>query len=122
MRIAVMTALACAVMAFPVAADDQERVAVTKPKPIGSPKFLDRIAENPTRSMRDFEGGTVKVAVAIEPDGSPSYCQLTQSSGLSEIDVMVCPGVMKMKFRPAVDADGVPLRAVWFGSFYVGTS
>ena len=54
-------------------------------------------------------------ACRIEPDGRPSRCDVMRSFGNASADQWTCSLIMQRgRFRPALDARGVPISA-WFG-------
>ncbi len=56
--------------------------------------------------------GTVGVAVSVSPDGQPSNCRVTRSSGHELLDIAACKGMQRYaRFDPALDADGRPITA-----------
>jgi protein TonB len=60
-------------------------------------------------------GAIIYLRLRIEPDGHPSRCDVMRSFGNASIDQWTCSLVMERgRFRPALDARGVPIAA-WFG-------
>ncbi len=70
----------------------------------------------PTAIMRGWpRGGAIFVRLRIEADGRPSRCDVMRSFGDSSADQWTCSLIMQRgRFRPALDARGVPISA-WFG-------
>jgi len=70
----------------------------------------------PPAIMRGWpRGGAIYLRLRIEPDGRPSRCDVMRSFGNATADQWTCSLVMQRgRFRPALDARGVPVSA-WFG-------
>lgn len=54
--------------------------------------------------------GRATVALTVDPDGLPTNCRITQSSGDSAVDAGLCPLIVRrLRFRPAMDAQRRPI-------------
>lgn len=70
----------------------------------------------PPAIMRGWpRGGAIFLRLRIEPDGRPSRCDVMRSFGNASTDQWTCSLITQRgRFRPALDARGVPIPA-WFG-------
>ena len=70
----------------------------------------------PPAIMRSWpRGGAIFLRLRIEPDGRPSRCDVMRSFGNASADQWTCSLIIQRgRFRPALDARGVPISA-WFG-------
>jgi periplasmic protein TonB len=58
----------------------------------------------PRGPLRDGVEGTVGFTLAVGPDGRPTNCSVTSSSGNGELDSAACSNLMKRaKFKPKLD-------------------
>jgi TonB family protein len=74
------------------------------------------IGENdyPLTALRAAQQGTVGFRVSIGPDGMPSQCTITASSGYAELDQAACSLVLRRsRFRPAQDGSGQPISSTY---------
>lgn len=77
---------------------------------IGNPGAWFASADYPPAARRAEEQGAVSIALLIERDGTPSACEVTQSSGFKTLDEATCRlAVRRGHFRPATDAGGQPV-------------
>lgn len=74
-------------------------------------RWAARIQENyPSRALREEVEGTVGVRVTVTPDGRAANCQVTASSGSSDLDQAACVGMERYaRFNPALNAVGDPI-------------
>ena len=78
--------------------------------PIGDPASWISNRDYPAAALRAGQKGTVKFALAIGPDGKPTGCKVTQSSGFALLDETTCRLVVaRAQFAPAMDRAGKPL-------------
>jgi TonB family protein len=78
--------------------------SATPPKMISSPiKFGDY----PQQALRNKQEGYVSVELKISVNGAPLSCEVTESAGHSALDEVTCKRLMKARFEPARDPDGV---------------
>lgn len=75
-----------------------------------------RLVRNLNRSdYRDLTGGRLQfgramVALQVDADGLPTNCRVIRSSGDPTVDDGLCPIIYRrLRFRPALDADGRPI-------------
>jgi protein TonB len=63
----------------------------------------------PSRALRENAEGTTRFRVSIGPDGRVTDCQVTSSSGNSELDSTTCSLITRRaRFTPAMDGEGQP--------------
>lgn len=68
----------------------------------------------PTKAFEREWQGVTDFAVVVGPDGKPADCKVTKSSGYEMLDRSACWVPMKrIRFTPAVDADGRPTYGVY---------
>lgn len=92
---------------------------VSKPEPRGRPQAWLTDDDYPTRSLNRREFGTVKFRADVDAEGNITGCQVTGSSGYSDLDEMVCKQLLKRAvFRPARDASGKEVPYFYNGSFH----
>lgn len=69
----------------------------------------------------DARGISMEVLFIVLTNGRAANCQITHSSGYPNIDAQVCRKIeQRFRFRPALDADGHPVRSGMFKSLYFG--
>jgi len=69
-------------------------------------------AEYPDALRREGIGGTVRLRLLVGTDGVPEEVRLLESSGYQELDAAATRVAEYLRFSPATDNDGKPLR-VW---------
>lgn len=76
----------------------------------GQKQWAARISEEyPRRAEQEGTEGTVGVRVTVTADGKATGCQVTSSSGSSELDAAACKNMERYsRFEPALDFDGNP--------------
>ncbi|MFW2350283.1 energy transducer TonB [Qipengyuania sp.] len=79
--------------------------------PKGQNGWASRIQNNyPRRAEREGIEGVVGMSVTVGPDGRVSSCNVTRSSGSSDLDSAACDGMMRYaRYNPALDAAGNPI-------------
>jgi TonB family protein len=104
-------------LAASLAAAAEPPVRARSLQPLAS-YFTD--ADYPDAAIRNFEQGAVGFRLTIAPDGRPSGCSVTSSSGSAILDSTTCRIVVERpRFEPARDAHGkatsdeVDGRIVW---------
>lgn len=66
----------------------------------------------PAQSLREGATGVVGISVAIGIDGRVQGCEVTKSSGNTQLDEATCRlYARRARFTPALDADGKPATA-----------
>ena len=85
--------------------------------PIGRPG--DWVSDNdyPVTALRRHETGRSGFVLAIDSTGTPTSCQITQTSDYAVLDQTTCSVMMRRaRFRPALDVDGKPTAGSWRSS------
>jgi TonB family protein len=114
MRIAACLFLVCApLMAAPCAAQNGDSLA-QPPKPATSPGTWVLPEDYPPEALRADLTGTVAFKVTVDADGRVTACEVTETSGSPELDVVACEKVKeRARFTPATDNDGSPVGSEW---------
>ncbi len=77
--------------------------------PRGAPQDWVTTDDYPARALREERGGSVGFHLTIGPDGRPSDCEVTSSSGSPDLDETACTLLKRRgRFTPATDGDGRP--------------
>lgn len=77
------------------------------PIPKGNPGFWASTMDYPSLALREEREGTAAFRVTVGKDGSVTGCEITTSSGHSDLDEVTCANVTKRaKFHPAQDKKG----------------
>lgn len=77
--------------------------------PLGNPGNWVTTNDYPTKALREEREGTTGFRVAIGSDGRPTACDITFSSGSSDLDAVTCQLILaRAMFRPALDFKGKP--------------
>lgn len=69
----------------------------------------------PSQAIERGEQGYVGIRVEIAPDGKPSGCDVTSSSGSQALDKAACVMALKRRYHPIKDFDGKPVVGVFRG-------
>lgn len=78
----------------------------------GSLISLFSTKDYPRQSVVQDDSGTSSVVVLIDEKGIPRECMLDETSGIASIDAMTCAVIRERgKFKPALGADGKPVRS-----------
>ena len=68
----------------------------------------------PLAALRAEQQGTVSFRLSVGPDGMPSRCAITASSGSADLDLATCNLVLsRARFRPARDGSGQPIASAY---------
>ena len=113
-------------------ADPTPKVPEQKPAPLSPPTYSRSVQpgrdhatwvtpdDYPPSSVRNDEEGAVRISVRVGTDGRVLSCQVTASSGYSDLDQATCRYYSRRaRFTPALSADGTPVessyndRVVW---------
>lgn len=94
-----------------IQAQEASSASAVPPKMISSSIGFE---DYPQRALRNNEEGYVSVDVSVSADGAPLSCEITESAGHSALDEVTCRRLMKARFEPARDPDGVAVA----GNFY----
>ena len=85
------------------------RTPVKIVKPLAS---LFHSGDYPKQSLRQGDSGMASVILLIDEQGRPRGCMLDATSGLASLDSMTCAVIRERgKFKPAIGADGKPVRS-----------
>lgn len=85
------------------------RVAPKAPQPRNSPGSWATPDDYPTKAMREDRAGTTRFSVTVDAEGKVTSCQVTGSSGHSDLDDATCKLVTRRaRFKPATDGEGNP--------------
>jgi TonB family protein len=91
--------------------------ALTPAEPITKENWAGKI-EYPAKAKRQRSEGVTYFDLLISPDGKPTSCRTTKSSGSDELDQTTCAVALKQaKFRPARDEKGEPTHMLLRGHF-----
>lgn len=75
--------------------------------PKGNPANWVTTNDYPSRALREERTGTTSFRVSISPDGRVASCQITSSSGHSDLDQATCDNVTRRgRFRPPSEGYG----------------
>ncbi len=79
------------------------------PEARGNPGNWANANDYPSRALREEREGTTRFRLTVNADGRVSDCQITGSSGHSDLDQAACKNLTRRaRFRPALDANGNP--------------
>lgn len=106
-------------------------VPVIAPPPPAAPRFQPKQAtpkgnpgnwvtnnDYPTRALRENRSGTTGFRLSVGPDGRPTGCDVTSSSGSPDLDSTACSLLMRRsKFTPAMDGEGNPTSGSYSSRF-----
>lgn len=71
----------------------------------------------PSRAQAEEREGVTRYRVTVSPDGRVSDCQITGSSGHSDLDQATCSNIQRRaRFNPATDGEGQPTSGTFNGS------
>lgn len=103
-------------------------VAPPPPPPVVSraravePRDMERWARRigsdyPSRALQREEQGTVGFRVTVGTNGRVEACEVTSSSGSSDLDRAACQGMRRFaRFDPALNDAGEPIVSTWSSS------
>lgn len=90
------------------------RVQPKAAEPRGNPASWANSNDYPSRALREEREGVTRFSVSIGPDGRVTSCQITGSSGHSDLDDTTCKLIQRRaRFRPATDGNGDPTSGSW---------
>ena len=85
------------------------RVTPKAPQPRNNPGSWATSDDYPTKAMREDRAGSTRFTVTVDAEGKVSSCQVTGSSGHSDLDDATCKLVTRRaRFKPATDGEGNP--------------
>jgi len=86
--------------------------------PKGNPGNWVTNNDYPTRALRENRSGTTGFRLTFGPDGRPTSCDITASSGSPDLDSTACSLLMRRaKFQPGQDSEGNPTGGSWSSRF-----
>ncbi len=84
------------------------------PEPRGNPGNWANANDYPSRALREEREGTTSFRVVVNASGRVDSCQITGSSGHSDLDAATCKNIQRRaRFRPSLDARGNPTTGSW---------
>ncbi len=93
------------------------RIQPKGPTPKGQPGNWANSNDYPSRALREEQEGVTRFRVSVGPDGRVSGCDVTGSSGSSELDSATCSLITRRgRFNPATDGEGQPVSSSWSSS------
>lgn len=85
------------------------RVQPKQAQPKGNPGNWATTNDYPSRALREEREGTTGFRVSVTAEGRVGSCNITSSSGHSDLDEATCSNVTRRaRFNPATDGDGNP--------------
>ncbi len=79
------------------------------PEPRGNPGSWANANDYPSRALREEREGTTRFRLTVNSDGRVSDCQVTGSSGHSDLDEAACKNLARRaRFKPSLDSRGEP--------------
>ncbi|MFO6430265.1 TonB family protein [Erythrobacter sp. W302b] len=84
-------------------------------QPRDQSRWANRIGEDyPARARQRGEEGTVGFRVTVGPNGRVEACDVTSSSGSTDLDKAACQGLRRYaRFNPALNDAGEPVAVTW---------
>ncbi len=93
------------------------RIQPKGPSPKGNPGNWANSNDYPSRALREEQEGVTRFRVSVGPDGRVASCDVTGSSGSSELDSATCSLITRRgRFTPANDGEGQPVSGSWSSS------
>lgn len=88
---------------------------VDQPKPI-DPSAWFSSKDIPYQALKDDIGGIVEYSVDVDASGNPTDCHVLVTSGHAALDEVTCRTlIVKSRFVPAKDANGLPVSGIYKG-------
>lgn len=85
--------------------------------PRGNPGSWANANDYPSGPLRREEEGVTRFRVTVGADGRVTSCDVTGSSGSSELDSTTCSLITRRgRFNPATDGEGSPVAGAWSSS------
>ncbi len=98
----------------PPAAPPPPRFTPTGAVPRGRAGDWANSNDYPSRALRENAEGVTRFRVTIGPDGRVTSCDVTGSSGNSELDATTCSLITRRgRFNAAKDGEGQPTSGSW---------
>lgn len=93
------------------------RIQPKGPSPKGQPGNWANSNDYPSRALREEKEGVTRFRVTVGTDGRVASCDVTGSSGSSELDSATCSLITRRgRFTPATDGEGQPTSGTWASS------
>lgn len=93
------------------------RFSPKSPTPKGRPGDWANTNDYPSGALRREEEGVTSIRVTVGTDGRVQSCEVTRSSGSSDLDNATCSLISRRgRFSPATDGDGQPTTGTWSSS------
>ncbi|NOU02999.1 MAG: TonB family protein [Novosphingobium sp.] len=87
------------------------------PQPKGAPGNWANSNDYPSGPLRREEEGVTRFRVTVGADGRVTSCDVTGSSGSSELDSTTCSLITRRgRFNPATNGEGQPVAGSWGSS------
>lgn len=84
------------------------------PTPRGNPGGWASPRDYPSRALREEREGVTRFRVNVDAGGRVTSCQVTGSSGHSDLDDTTCKLIQRRgRFRPATDGNGEDTSGTW---------
>ena len=98
----------------PPAAPPPPRATPVAAQPRGNPGAWVTTNDYPSRALREEREGTTGFRLTVGPDGRVQDCQITNSSGHSDLDQATCDNLRRRaRFKGATDSDGQPTTGTY---------
>ena len=99
------------------AAPPPPRIQPKGPSPKGLPGNWANSNDYPSRALREEKEGVTRFRVTVGTDGRVTSCDVTGSSGSSELDSATCSLITRRgRFNAATDGEGQPTSGSWASS------
>ncbi len=99
------------------AAPPPPRIQPKGPSPKGQPGNWANSNDYPSRALREEKEGVTRFRVTVGTDGRVTSCDVTGSSGSSELDSATCSLITRRgRFNAATDGEGQPTSGSWASS------
>jgi TonB family protein len=109
----VLAATGCRSAGSSIASAASAETVATAPQLLNGEQVEQAIAtEYPAELRRDGTGGTVRLRLLVGTDGIPAEVRLLESSGYPILDAAAARVATYLRFSPATNTAGNPLR-VW---------
>ena len=84
------------------------------PEPRGNPGSWANANDYASRALREEREGTTRFTLTVGADGRVASCQVTGSSGHSDLDDAACKNLQRRgRFSPRLDSKGNPTTGTW---------
>lgn len=98
----------------PPPAPPPPRIQPKSATPRGNPSSWANTNDYPSRALREEREGVTRFSVSVGADGRVASCQVTGSSGHSDLDSTTCSLIQRRgRFNPATNGEGQPTSGTW---------